>query len=79
MPVVFFHHPSTVCMTYAEHARFSLGLAWSLALASGAAVIHALWPDVLVTYTSDTISALRRRILESGCSDRDRHNSLGAW
>lgn len=57
-------------MTYVEHARFSLRLAWALALASGASVIHALWPDVLVTYTSDTIFGLRRLILDSGCKDR---------
>lgn len=72
----FFEHPHAVCMTYVEHARFSLRLAWSLALASGASVIHALWPDVLMTYSSDTIFALRRRILDAGCKDRHHEESV---
>ena len=65
----FFRHPGRVCMTYAEHARFSLGLAWSLALAAGASVVHAVWPDVLETYTSETIADLQRRIQSAGCRD----------
>lgn len=63
----FFRHPARVCMSYAEHARFALGLAWSLALAAGASVVHAVWPDVLETYTSDTIHELQRRIQDAGC------------
>ena len=67
----FFRHPQSVCMSYTEHARFSLSLAWSLALAAGASVIHAMWPDVLERYTSDTIMTLRTRILNSGCREQE--------
>ena len=67
----FFRHPARVCMSYAEHARFALGLAWSLALAAGASVIHAAWPDVLETYTSDTICDVQRRIRDAGCRATD--------
>ena len=65
--MTFFRHPARVCMSYAEHARFTLGLAWSLTLAAGASIVHAVWPDVLETYTSDTINELQRRIQNAGC------------
>ena len=66
----FFQHPERVCMSYIEHARFALGLSWSLALASVASFVHAVWPDVLETYTSDTINELQRRIQGAGCRDK---------
>ena len=65
--MALFRHPSQVCMTYAEHCCFSLGLAWSFACACVAAVIHAFIPDVLVTYSSDTVSELRARMRGAGC------------
>ena len=68
----FFRHPARVCMNYAEHARFALGLAWSLALAAGASVVHAVWPDVLETYTSDAINELQRRIQNAGCRGKGK-------
>lgn len=61
-PTPFFKHPQAVGMTYMEHARFSLGLAWTLALGAGASVVHAIWPDVLESYTSTTIENLEKRI-----------------
>ena len=67
-----FRHPSAVCMTYLEHARFSLGLAGSLFLASLASVVHAAWPDALVTYTSDTVRELDERMRSAGCHDGKR-------
>ena len=63
----FFRHPEQVCMSYVEHARFSLGLAWSLSLAAGASIVHALWPDILETYTSRSIAELGERMKRAGC------------
>ena len=60
-----FQHPAQVGMTYLEHLRFSLGLAWSLGLATGASVVHAIWPDILQTYTSRTIARLHEKIQQT--------------
>ena len=45
-------HPQSVCMTYLQHLRFSLRLAWRLALMATASLVHAVLPDVLTDYTS---------------------------
>lgn len=68
--MTFFRHPTAVCMTYWQHARFSLGLALSLGVASLAVVAHAVWPDAFVTHTSDTLVRLRRRMKEVGCHEK---------
>ncbi len=65
----FFIHPQSVCMTYWEHAQFSLELAFTFAVASLASFVHALWPDVLQTHASDMISRTRSRMKEVGCRD----------
>ena len=65
----FFLHPRSVCMTYREHARFSLSLAWTFAVASLASVVHAVWPDVLQTHASDTVAEVRERMKRVGCRD----------
>ena len=59
-------------MDYTTHALFSLGLAWDCALASVASVVHAVIPDVLQTYTSQTIANLNSRIQDAGCRPPQR-------
>ena len=55
-------------MTYLEHARFSLGLSWTLGWACLGALVHAFIPDILVTHTSDAIEEMRERLRRAGCS-----------
>lgn len=75
--MTLFRHPTAVCMTYWQHARFSLELALSLGVASLAAVAHAVWPDAFVTHTSDTLVRLRRRMKEVGCRGEEVHRANG--
>jgi hypothetical protein len=58
----FFQHPAEVGMTYGEHCRFSLSLAWQFALASAQAVVHALYPDVFVSSSTDASAAIAQQI-----------------
>ena len=41
-PHIFTDHPNSVGETYGEHARFALRFAGQLAMAAGAAAVHAV-------------------------------------
>ena len=55
---MIFKHPKEVCMTYLEHMKFSLYLSYMFGKASFCALIHAVYPDILITTSSDTINKL---------------------
>ena len=55
---MIFKHPKEVCMTYFEHMKFSLYLSYMFGKASFCALIHAVYPDILITTSSDTIDKL---------------------
>ena len=50
-----FSHPQSVGMSYVQHMCCSLNLSRKFLAAALAAAIHAFWPDVLQTYSSDTL------------------------
>jgi len=56
-------------MTYFSHMKFSLYLSIRLAEASFKAFIHALYPDIYITHTSDTLIKLISDINKKGCRD----------
>ena len=62
-----FKHPSDVCMTYLQHCKFSLSLSFQFAYASFAAFIHAIYPDVYVTHSTDTIDSIKKQMKNVGC------------
>ena len=62
-----FTHPSTVCMTYLEHGFFSLSLACMMWVGAWKAVVHAVWPDVYVTSTSDLLIEMQQKMAKAGC------------
>ena len=67
----FFKHPQKVCMTYWSHMRFSLYLSSQFAIASVGAFCHAIYPDILITHSSDTISKLSNDMKKIGCRQDD--------
>lgn len=62
-----FEHPKKVCMTYYTHFKFSMYLSYEFAKASVGAIIHAIYPDVLVTHSSDTLTRLKNEMKKIGC------------
>ncbi len=62
-----FKHPSEVCMTYFSHLKFSLYLSKEFAKASICAIIHGIYPDVLVTHSTDTLNKLKKNMEDIGC------------
>lgn len=59
---VFIKHPETVDETYFEHMRFAAGFAFWLAVAAGAALIHAVIPAMCETTASRILKRLHARI-----------------
>ena len=53
-----FKHLKDVNMTYFEHMKFSLFLSFTFLKASFDAFVHAIYPDILVTSSTDTLELL---------------------
>ena len=62
-----FSHPTQVCMTYYEHFCFSMEVAYIFSLGSFKAIIHAFYPDMYVTSTTDTVMNIQQRLKQMGC------------
>ncbi|WP_308917468.1 DUF6356 family protein [Jannaschia sp. LMIT008] len=58
----FRDHPASVGESYGQHARFALGFAGQLALAAGAALVHAAIPPLFETTASRIVRRLHARI-----------------
>ena len=60
-------HLRSVCMTYAEHARFSLSLAWLFFQGAVCAAVHAVCPFLLASSSTACAAEATRRIAAAGC------------
>jgi Family of unknown function (DUF6356) len=58
----FSEHPASVGETYGEHFRVATSFAGQLALAAGAAAVHAVVPSLCTTSASTRICALHERM-----------------
>ncbi len=58
---LFLDHPAKVDETYFEHQRFALRFAGALALAAGAALVHAIVPSLCETTASRIVKRLHAR------------------
>lgn len=63
---LFLDHPASVDESYLQHMRFALGFAGQLALAAGAALIHALIPAACETTASSIVKRLYPRVAHRG-------------
>jgi len=62
-----FIHPKNVCMTYFQHMKFSLNLSYRFFKGSIFAFIHAIYPDIYITYSSDLINDIQKDMKKIGC------------
>ena len=53
-----FKHLKDVNKTYLEHMKFSLFLSFTFFKASFTAFVHAIYPDILVTSSTETLELL---------------------
>ena len=66
LSALFLDHPADVNESYLQHMRFALGFAGTLALAAGAALVHALVPALCERTASTIIKRLHARIVARG-------------
>ena len=59
-----FIHPKQVGLTYFQHMRFSFYLSYKFTTASVCALVHGIYPDILITHSSDTVQELNNEIQE---------------
>lgn len=59
---LFISHPATVNESYFGHMRFALSFAGWLAVAAGAALIHAIVPALCETTASTILKRLCRKM-----------------
>ena len=62
-----FKHPKEVCMNYLEHCMLSLNFSYMLFVGSMKAFIHAVYPDMYVTSTSDLLVNIKKKMEKAGC------------
>jgi hypothetical protein len=58
----FTDHPASVGETWGQHCRVALGFSRDLAIAAGAAAVHAIVPSWCTTTASRRICALHERM-----------------
>jgi hypothetical protein len=58
----FTEHPASVGETWGEHCRVALSFSRDLAIAAGAAAVHAIVPSMCETTASRRICALKDRM-----------------
>ncbi|MGR3503273.1 DUF6356 family protein [Pseudaestuariivita sp.] len=63
---LFTDHPKAVDETYFQHMGVALGFAGTLALAAGAALVHALIPALCEKTASTTIARLYAKTSKRG-------------
>ena len=60
-------HPQSVCMSYMEHLRFSGMLAGRMCIGGIKALIHAIFPQMYITSSTELIRDLDQKLTEAGC------------
>lgn len=72
MKFSIFSHPNKVCMTYFQHMVFSASLGKDLFIASNKAFIHAIFPNLYITSSTDLVKNLDTKMKNIGCKSKDK-------
>jgi len=62
-----FSHPKSVCMTYCEHFAFSMYISFQFTVGALKSFIHAIYPDLFITSTTDLLRDLQYDLSTVGC------------
>ncbi len=71
MTRIFLAHPRSVDENYLQHARFAAGISARLALAAGAAALHAVIPALCARTASRLIADLHDKTHARGVTGSD--------
>ena len=67
----YFSHPNNVCMSYFTHCKFALLLSSKLFIGSMKSFIHALFPSLFITFTSDLVNEISQDLKNAGCRENN--------
>ena len=67
-------HPNSVGETYFGHMAFALVMSGRMALAAGAALVHAFLPFLFETTASRLLARMNHSIQHRGTSDKEPRN-----
>lgn len=70
------HHLKKVCMTYIEHACFSLKLSGCFFLGGVCAYIHALIPNRFTKTSTQICKYIQDEIRKNGCKKGEEDRSI---
>ena len=63
----FNDHPKKVCMNYISHFKFSSSISYLLLLGCVKSFIHAIFPEIYKTNTTELIEEINYKLDTSGC------------
>ena len=63
----FFSHPNQVCMSYFQHMKFATLMSKDLFIGSVQSFIHAIFPNMYITSTTDLNKKITEKLNNSGC------------
>lgn len=66
----FNKHPEEVCMNYINHLKFSGNICLKLMIGSFKAFVHAIFPEIFKTSTTDLIDEIGVDLITSGCRNK---------
>ena len=64
---LFNKHPKSVCMSYSEHFRLAFGFSFYFFKKSIQSLIHAIYPNLYITSTTDCIEEIKIKLEDKGC------------
>lgn len=65
----YFSHPNSVCMNYYKHLSVSLNYSKLFLIASIKAFIHAIFPNLFITSTTNTVNNINNLLIKNNCKD----------
>ena len=57
-----FKHLKKIKMSYIDHFNFSIGLSKDFLIACYQALIHAIYPDIFITSSTDSVKKIDKKI-----------------
>lgn len=63
----YFSHPNNVCMSYFNHFFVSINYSKIFMFASIKALIHAFFPNIFITSTSDCVNNISKLLKNNNC------------
>ena len=64
----YFSHPNNVCMSYCNHFLVSINYSKIFIFAGIKALIHAFFPNIFITSTTDCVNNVSKLLKNNNCN-----------